>query len=198
MTTPTLSLSLLVLVGAACPVQAFRYAGPARLAAAVTGVAGLAWYVAPSTGVLARPHGWWWCLAAVAVGAGAIGVEVGVVAALRRRRVARVALHGSASRAVAAAVVTGLAEEVLFRGVAQHLLGVLGLPAVAAIGAVAVAYGLNHLYFGWDTVAQKVATGLLFGGLYALSGGSVLVPVIAHVTQNVLVLTVLPRLGGRP
>jgi membrane protease YdiL (CAAX protease family) len=91
-------------------------------------------------------------------------------------------------------VVIAVAEEVVFRGVGQHLLErVLLWPAVPAIALTAAVYGLNHLYFGNLTVLQKVSTGVLYGALYDLSGRAVLVPVIAHVLQNLVVLLVLPR-----
>jgi len=164
-------------------------------------VAALAWAVAPATGVAAVPDGWWWLAVAVAVGALAPGGEIalGVVAAKAQgARVDRIALHSRAPAASAVAVVgaalVAAAEEVLFRGIGQHLLDVvLGWPAVLAIGLTAVLYGLNHLYFGWLTVGQKVFTGAVFGSLYVLAGLSVLVPVVAHVVQNVVVLTILPR-----
>jgi hypothetical protein len=46
-------------------------------------------------------------------------------------------------------------------------------------------------------VGQKSITGLLFGVLYVLAGHSVAAPLVAHVVQNILVLTVLPRLEAR-
>lgn len=164
-------------------------------------VAALAWAVAPTTGVGAVPGGWWWLSVAVAVGALAPGAEIalGVLAAkAQRARVSRIALHRRTSAASAVAVVgaalVAVAEEVLFRGIGQHLLDVvLGWPAVLAIGLAAVLYGFNHLYFGWLTVGQKVLTGAVFGSLYVLAGQSVLVPVVAHVVQNVVVLVILPR-----
>jgi membrane protease YdiL (CAAX protease family) len=95
--------------------------------------------------------------------------------------------------AVPVVLLLGAAEEVIFRGVGQHLLThVFGWPAAAAIALMALVYGLNHLYFGWLTVGQKAVTGLLFGALYQACGQAVLVPVLAHLTQNLVVLLVLP------
>ncbi len=169
--------------------------------ASLLAVAALVWYVAPATGVVTRPAGWPWLAVAVGVGCLAPVVEIGVgalVAKARRRKISRVALHGrvtaTSALAVLGAAVVAVAEEVLFRGVGLHLLGpVLGWPLVAAVALTALVYGLNHLYFGWLTVGQKVVTGVVFGLLYLMSGQSLLVPAVAHVVQNIVVLTVLPR-----
>lgn len=215
MTAHTLSLSVLVLVCAAFPAQAFRLAlvggpagsGPRRaavpvaLAAGLLAAAALVWYVAPASGVFAAPAQWRWCAVAVAAGCAGPVVEYGVgalVAVARGRRAGRPALHeraGAASAsAVTCAVAIAVAEEVIFRGVGLHLLvRVLGWAAAPAVALVAVVYGLNHLYFGWLTVAQKIVTGVAYGVLYELGGHSVLVPALAHVVQNVVVLALLPR-----
>jgi membrane protease YdiL (CAAX protease family) len=175
-------------------------------AAGLLVVAALVWAVTPADGVLTAPQGWYWLAVAVAFGVLAPGWEIGLgalIAKARRRRISRVALHGRVGpvtvAAVTGAVLIALAEEVLFRGVGLHLLReVLGWPAVAAVGLTAVVYGLNHLYFGWLTVGQKVLTGVGFGLLYLLAGESVLVPATAHVVQNLVVLALLPRwLGAR-
>ncbi|QSB12701.1 CPBP family intramembrane metalloprotease [Natronosporangium hydrolyticum] len=225
MSSRTLSLSLLVLLCAAFPAQLFRVGlamtlGPAPGAGKILAqlrrlwlpgafllVAGLVWYVAPASGVLAAPVAWWWCAVAVAVGLAAPGVEVGVGAATalaRGRRPVRVRLHERWQRggaagglAVTTALLVAVAEEVIFRGVGLYLLRhELAMPAVLAVAVAALVYALNHLYFGWLTVGQKLVTGVLFGWLFLASGGSVLVPVLAHVAQNVLVVAVLPRWFG--
>ncbi len=229
MSTRTPFLSALVLISSAFPAQALRIGlvtAAARAAAggAATGAAArvrrwaatlaypglfalvalLAWYVAPATGVLAVPGRWWYAVA-LAAGALAPGIEVAVgylAAWLRRRRVARVALHerwaGVSSVALVAVTVTAVAEEVVFRGVGLHLLRTeLGWPAVPAVGLTALVYGLNHLYYGGLTVLQKIVTGVLLGVLYELCGQAVVVPLLAHVTQNLVVLLVLPRIAGR-
>ncbi len=206
MSTPTPFLSALVVLSSAFPTQVLPVGSvPARVrllfvAGAATVMAGLAWYVAPATGVLRLPAIAWYG-DGILFGLGAPGIEVGLGALwarLRGSRVARIALHQQASvtaLGVIAAVVTAIAEEVLFRGVGLHLLEtVLHWPALAAVAMSALVYGLNHLWFGGLTVAQKVVSGLGFGALYDLSGHSLLVPLLAHVVQNLLVLLVLPRL----
>nr|MDT0656838.1 CPBP family glutamic-type intramembrane protease [Micromonospora sp. DSM 115978] len=172
----------------------------------ITALAALVWFVAPRSGVVAAPSAWWWCAVAVVVGALAPVVEFGVgalPAVAARRPVAGFRLHeragGALGSAVPTAVAVAVAEEVIFRGVSLHLLATgLGWPPLAAIGLTALLYGLNHLWYGWPTVAQKTGTGLVYGALYVLAGYSVVVPVVAHVTQNLVVLLAVPRQAVRP
>ncbi|GAA2575703.1 hypothetical protein GCM10010399_01520 [Dactylosporangium fulvum] len=224
MTTRTLCLSVLVLLCAAFPAQAFRLTlsgvlsgtgipgwAPRRLDRAVTGqlmfaaaliaTAALVATLAPMRWEFSSPVDWRWYAAAVAFGCLAPVLEWAAGAALlaiRHRRLAGIALHrlvaGGSVWVVLASVGVAAAEEVLFRGVGLHLLDqVLGWPAAAALVVTAIVYGLNHLYFGAVTVAQKTITGVGFGLLYLLGGHNVLVPLVAHAVQNVVVLTVLPR-----
>jgi membrane protease YdiL (CAAX protease family) len=215
MSTLTPSLSALVLCCTAFPVQLFRMAGmsaqrpmPAlMLPGVVTVMAALAWYAAPVPGLLRLPAATWWWGAAVGLGVAAPLVEyaVGVLATLaRRRRIAGFGLHERAQRAtvigVSALVVVAVAEELIFRGLWLPLLrGQLGCVTALAVALAAVVYGLNHLYFGWLTVVQKAVTGAVLGAAYLACGGSVLVPAVAHVVQNLVVMLVIGRLAaGRP
>jgi uncharacterized protein len=50
------------------------------------------------------------------------------------------------------------------------------LPAPLALGISSLAYGLNHLAFGWTTVLSKTITGLVYGSLYLLGRESLLLP----------------------
>jgi membrane protease YdiL (CAAX protease family) len=223
MTTHTLSLSVLVLLCAAFPAQIFELAnstgrggtgtsgsaprrpgraaaGPLVVAGALVAMAALVAALAPMRWAL-PPVDWRWYAAAVAFGCLAPVLEWAVGAApvaIRHRRLAGIGLHRLAGArsvwAVLAVVVVAAAEEVLFRGVGLHMLErVLGWPVAAALGVTSVVYGLNHLYFGALTIAQKTVTGVGFGLLYLLGGHNVLVPLVAHALQNVVVLTMLPR-----
>lgn len=224
MSTRTHSLSLLVVLSAAFPAQLFRVGlaltaqaasprrrlwallRPALLPAALLAVAVLVWYLAPSAGVTTGPSAWWWLAVAVAAGVAAPAWEIGAAAGVawaRGRRIGPVRMHerwpGGTATALATAVVVAVAEEIIFRGVGITLLvHALGSPVVVAVALTAAVYALNHLYFGWLTVGQKLLTGGVFGALYVLSGESLLVPLLAHVLQNVVVLAVLPRWGVRP
>lgn len=202
MSVRTLYLSELVALSCAFPVHVARI-GPAPRRWLVPGlvavVAGLAWYVAPSSGVLGvAPPVWYPVAVVVGLALPLLELGIGVLAARARRLpVAGFAVHGSVV-GLAAALVTAAGEEVAYRGVGLHLLEtVLGWPALLAIGATAAAYGLGHLWFGWLTVAQKVATGLALGALFDLSGHAMVVPLLAHVVQNLVVLLVLPHWFGR-
>lgn len=221
MSSHTHSLSVLVLLCAAFPAQLFRVAlamvGGGRssrpaaawwslaLPGAFVLVAALLWYVAPATGLTRPPESWWWLLPAVAAGLAAPVLELAATyaaARVRGRRVSGVRLHqGWTARgglALVGALVAGVAEEAIFRGVGLYLLvHPLAVPVVAAVAVTAVGYGLNHLYFGWSTVAQKTLTGVLYGVLFVVSGYSLLVPAVAHLVQNLVVLTVLPRWSAR-
>lgn len=219
MSTLIPSLSALVLVCAAFPTQLIRVASmtmtgaSARQRALVeqwgmpvlaAGVAALAWYVAPLPDESLLPQWSLWLVIAVAVGAVGPAWEIGLgyaVALVRRRRVDRVALHGSAPQrtiAVVSVCIVAVAEEVIFRWIGIDLLtSQLGWPVWAAIAVTSIVYGLNHLFYGWPTVGQKMVTGAIYGTLYVVSGHAVLVPVIVHVVHNVVVLTIVPRLGGR-
>ena len=59
-----------------------------------------------------------------------------------------------------------------------------------------MAYGLNHLAFGATAVVSKSATGVLYGLLYRLGGGSVWLPFAAHALQNLLLFRLAGRGGG--
>lgn len=175
--------------------------GPLVLAAGVLiAMAALVATLAPMRWAL-PPVDWRWYAAAVAFGCLAPVLEwaLGAVhVAIRYRRLAGIGLHRLAGAGsvwvVLALVIAGAVEEVLFRGVGLHVLErVLGWPVAAALAITSVVYGLNHLYFGAVTVAQKTVTGVGFGLLYLLGGHNVLVPLVAHAVQNIVVLTMLPR-----
>lgn len=86
---------------------------------------------------------------------------------------------------VLAVVVVG--EEFFFRAVWLGTLGgSLGFPAALALAISSLAYGLNHMAFGRTAVVSKTASGLVYGGLYLLGGGSLWPPVVAHGLQNVI------------
>lgn len=84
------------------------------------------------------------------------------------------------------AVATALLEEVLFRGVLLPTIAAgdaTGLTAVAVSGLV---FGAHHVAFGLPGIAGKTVAGLAWGGLMLLAG-TLLVPVLAHLTFQCLV-----------
>lgn len=93
---------------------------------------------------------------------------------------------------VALAMMAGLAEEVLFRGLLQDgLAGVLGwLPALLLSSAI---FGLVH----WVTPLYAflaMVIGLYLGGLYVVTG-NLLVPIVAHALYDVVALRYLMKNG---
>ena len=78
-------------------------------------------------------------------------------------------------------------EEILYRMI---WFGVLHysfqLPVGAAVAISSLAYGLNHLAFGFVSVVSKTITGAIYCLLYLLGGQSVLLPILAHAVQNVV------------
>jgi len=135
-------------------------------------------------------------LLAVAVGGLTLALESGLASVQARlshpleRQRFRVNLGGQAldERLVVSVLTTAVIEEVLYRGI---WLGILQTAfhesALLAVPISAGGYALGHLFFGPRTVAQKVLSGLAFGSLFVLSG-SIVVPIIAHLTENALIL----------
>ncbi len=88
---------------------------------------------------------------------------------------------------IVAIIVAAALEETVFR---QFLIGGL-LTELEVAGALTVIisgffYGLNHVYFGRLAVVQKTISGCIFGTLFVISGGNILISIIAHVTQNLV------------
>ncbi len=88
------------------------------------------------------------------------------------------------------AMLAGLAEELLFRGVVQVALARV-LPEGGALVVASAAFGLAHFVTPTYAVLAAVA-GLYLGALYLLQG-SLLVPVIAHALYDFLALLYLVR-----
>ena len=84
------------------------------------------------------------------------------------------------------AVCSGISEEIFFRGVLLHELGIV--PS-------AVIFGLLHP-LGLAYVLWATAAGTGFGALY-LATGSLVVPALAHGTYNLIALGYLRRRSGR-
>lgn len=84
------------------------------------------------------------------------------------------------------AVMSGMGEEVLFRGALQPELGLVATSLL--FGALHV--GPDRRYLVWTVWA--VGAGFLFGFLYAWTGG-ILAPATAHVLHNVATLVLWKR-----
>lgn len=88
---------------------------------------------------------------------------------------------------VVLALLSGVSEELFFRGVLLPEIGLV--PSSVLFGLL---HALNPTYALWATV-----TGAGFGVL-ALYGGSLLLPIAAHVTYNLGAFVVLRRWDPRP
>lgn len=84
----------------------------------------------------------------------------------------------------------GLSEELLFRGV---MLPSLGLNWSGLLVS-SLCFGILH-FNGWPYVIWATIVGLLLG-FSALATGNLLVPIVAHITTN-LVASILWKLGNR-
>ncbi|MEV7545892.1 CPBP family intramembrane glutamic endopeptidase [Streptomyces sp. NPDC089915] len=141
-----------------------------------------------------------WLPAAAVAGAALVGAEFAVGAAprlLAGTGLPRLAVHRDGAPVgggyAAAVLVTGAAEELLYRGLWIGVLREgLHLPAGAAVAAAAVAYALGHLFFGGLAVAQKTLSGAVFG-LLMVASGSLAVPLTAHLAQNAAVYALAVR-----
>lgn len=91
---------------------------------------------------------------------------------------------------VVVALLAGLSEEALFRGVVQTALAA-HLPPLAAVAVTAALFGVAH----WITPTYAFLAGIVgayLGALFVLSG-NLLVPVVAHALYDVVALVLLVR-----
>eukprot|EP00752_Nemacystus_decipiens_P008304 g7423.t1 len=79
----------------------------------------------------------------------------------------------------------GFFEEVLFRGVIQQWLSTV-LGGIPALGIASVLFGLAHSPVPGASSFTEACYGANFGLLYMISGGNILVPIVAHVVYDLL------------
>lgn len=82
--------------------------------------------------------------------------------------------------------IIGISEELIFRKVWINILEQFGINIYLIVIITAIVYGFNHVFMGSNAVIQKIISGLIYGTLYILSG-SIIIPIITHVTQNIIV-----------
>jgi membrane protease YdiL (CAAX protease family) len=112
------------------------------------------------------------------------------------RLVTRIAIHSSYSAISRIAVPDALSilalvigEELILRQLLFNLLAIdLALALWVVISLCTVAYAINHLSFGIESVISKLPSGLLYVLLFYLTGLSVVAVIIAHATQNLTLL----------
>ena len=91
------------------------------------------------------------------------------------------------------ALLAGLGEEILFRGVVQAWLAERA-PLWLAIGAAGVLFGIGH-WLSASYAALATVIGVYLGIVFVLSG-NLLAPIIAHAAYDVVALFVLARRSG--
>ena len=111
------------------------------------------------------------------------------------RRIAPLFAGAGPAAIVLVAVLAGIGEEVLFRGVVQPALG-RHLPLAAAVALTAALFGVAH----WITPAYALLAGLvgIYLGLLLAWSGNLLIPIVAHALYDVVALTLLVRVKPAP
>ena len=100
----------------------------------------------------------------------------------------------SPAELVLLALIAGLAEEILFRGVVQAGLARV-LPDWAAVLVAGAAFGLAHFITPAYALLAGLA-GVYLGALFWL-GGTLIVPIVAHALYDIVALSYVARLSGR-
>lgn len=143
-----------------------------------------------------------WFLAAAAAGLAFIGIEYLAGAALLRAsgvKARGISINAGWKKASAAGfiltLIAAVFEELIFRQLwGVVILTELGMSPVWFIVLSSIAYGVNHLYYGFHTFIQKTLTGALLSLLFLAGGRAVIIPITAHLVQNAAVLLMGRRL----
>lgn len=99
---------------------------------------------------------------------------------------------------IALIVALVVCEELLLRQfIFTIFYNIMGLGLILSILLCALIYSLNHLYFGVNTLIQKFVSGLVYTLLFYISGLSIVIPIIAHLVQNLSLLCLSSRGGGK-
>ena len=84
----------------------------------------------------------------------------------------------------ATSITAGIVEETLYRGFVLWYL-MQFMPVWAAVIVSSIAFGLGHSYQGAGGIARVTIIGLVFGGLFVLSG-SIWLPILGHFLLDAL------------
>ena len=76
----------------------------------------------------------------------------------------------------------GICEELLFRGYLIYQLG-LYVNDINAVIISSIAFGLGHIYQGWQHVIRTVIMGAVFAGIY-IASDSLIAPIILHIVVD--------------
>src|SRR5262245_31718167 len=92
-------------------------------------------------------------------------------------------------------ILAAFGEEMVWRGYAlpriAELFGSGTRAWVLALVVVNVAFGLAHLYQGWNGVFEAIVGGVLLGVLYLATGRNLVAPIVAHGLGNSLDFTLM-------
>lgn len=109
--------------------------------------------------------------------------------------------YASASRAglqdIAAILVFVLGEEWVLRQMLFSVLQGFRLPLGLVIALCTFVYALNHITFGPGSVVAKLSSGFIYTLLFCISGFSIVIPILAHATQNLMLLALARTRGAR-
>lgn len=88
-----------------------------------------------------------------------------------------------------AVLIVAAGEEVVFRGLGYEILCQnIMLSETSFLVISAFLYGINHIHEGFEVFLEKIVSGAIFGILFLASEKSVIVPLIAHVLENVIII----------
>jgi len=102
-------------------------------------------------------------------------------------------------------ILAAFGEEMVWRGYAlpriTEFVGSGRRAWIFALIIVNVAFGLAHLYQGWNGVIQAAIGGVLLGVLYLVTGRNLVAPIVAHGLGNsldfiLMYLGLYPGVGG--
>ena len=122
-------------------------------------------------------------------------LEIGVGAAyalLTKKKIGTISVDdriGKESPYVWLAVIAvAILEEILFRGVGFMVLSSMGASIWVYVAVSGLLYALNHCHEGVATTVQKLFTGVALALLFIGFKNNILVPIFAHVFENVIVI----------
>ena len=132
--------------------------------------------------------GLWWCLRTR-------WLPVARLMAVVRERIAPMFAGAALVELAALAVLAGVGEEALFRGVVQQALD-RQLPGWAALVCTAILFGAVH----WLSPAYALLAGLvgLFLGVLYVVSDNLLAPIVTHALYDLVALVVLARMKPAP
>lgn len=147
-------------------------------------------------------------LAAILAGGLCILLEYSVGAVLvslrSRTLVTRMTVHSSYASAsriglwdIATILVFVIGEEWVLRQMLFSVLQEFALSLGLVIAICTFVYALNHITFGLGSMAAKLSSGLIYTFLFYFSGLSIVIPILAHATQNVTLLMLARSRGTR-